>query len=306
MFLSFVGVPYRTFRSILRRFSPLYKPLPVNPTRPGRPLTILPHQALAVLMMFYCSSSDTKYLGLIHHLTTRRITFVIAKSEPLLRAVLGRYPDAKIQWPSLDDQRAAASRIVSQFPNVPGRFGFVDGKNLDVLQASDFEQQNAQYNGWLHGCFVTGVLVFNSDGLLVWAKHNCPGSWNDSEMSRGLAAKLTNPSKTLPDHGLVADTAFPVGPHLFKHIVSPLKEGEADTIPSLIRHRLVARSAEITSLRQACEWGMGSIQKPFKRLMVHLPWRSDVRALRLSNIFRLWNVRVRNTGISQIRDSFGS
>lgn len=281
MFLSFVGVPYRTFRSLLRRFSPLYKPLPVNPARPGRPLTILPHQALAVVLMFYCSSSDTKYLGLIHHLTTRRITFVIAKSEPLLRAVLRHYPDARIQWPSLVEQRAAANRNDSHYPDVPGRFGFVDGKNLDVLQPSDFEAQNAQFNGWLHGCFVTGVLVFDSNGLLIWCKHNCPGSWNDSEMSRELAAKLTDPTKTLPGHGLCADTAFPVGPDLFQHIVSPLKEGEADTIPPLIRHRLVAQSAQITSLRQACEWGMGSIQKPFKRLLVHLPWRSDVRALRL-------------------------
>jgi DDE superfamily endonuclease len=304
--VTFVGVPYRTFRSLLRRFSPLYKPLPVNPARPGRPVTILPHQALAVVLMFYCSSADTKYLGLIHHLTSRRITSIIVKSEPLLRVLLRHYPDARIQWPSLVEQRAAANRIASHYPNVPGRFGFVDGKNLDVLQPSDFEEQNAQFNGWLHGCFVTGVLVFDSNGLLIWCKHNCPGSWNDSEMSRGLAAKLTDPTKTLPGHGLCADTAFPVGPHLFQHIVSPLKEGEADTIPRLLRPRLVAQSAEITSLRQACEWGMGSIQKPFKRLLVHLPWRKDVRAMRLSNIFRLWNVRVRNTGISQIRESFGS
>jgi hypothetical protein len=116
-----------------------------------------------------------------------------------------------------------------------------------------------------------------------------------------------DPTKTLPGHGLVADTAFPVGPRLFQHIVSPLKDGEADTIhPRSLRSRLVQQSREITSLRQACEWGMGSIQKPFKRLMVHLPWRTDVRAVRLSNIFRLWNVRVRSTGISQIRESFGA
>ena len=305
--MNFVGVPYRTFRSLLRRFSPLYKPLPVNPGRPGRPLIILPHQALAVVMMFYCSKADTKYLGLIHHLTSRRITAVIAKSEPLLHALLRHYPDARIQWPSLDEQRDAASRIASKFPNVPGRFGFVDGKNLDVLQAGDYEEQNAQYNGWLHGCFVTGVLVFDSDGLLIWAKHNCPGSWNDSEMSRGLADKLVDPTKTLAGHGLVADTAFPVGHHLFQHIVSPLKEGEADTIhPRSLRSRLVEQSGEIRSLRQACEWGMGSIQKPFKRLLVHLPWRSDVRVVRLSNIFRIWNVRVRSTGINQIHESFGA
>ena len=50
---------------------------------------------------------------------------------------------------------------------------------------------------------------------------------------------------------------------------------------------------------------MGSIQKPFQQLLVDLPWRDSVRAVRLSNIFRLWNVRVRSTGISQINESFG-
>ncbi len=74
----------------------------------------------------------------------------------------------------------------------------------------------------------------------------------------------------------------------------------------LLQPAAAAISAQITSLRQACEWGMGSIQKPFKRLTVKLPWRDSVRAVRLSNIFRLWNIRVHSsTGISQINESFG-
>jgi hypothetical protein len=147
--------------------------------------------------------------------------------------------------------------------------------------------------------------VFDSNGLLIWAKHNCPGSWGDGDMSRDLCEKLLDGSKTLPDYGLCADTAFPVGPALFKHIVSPLKENELERMPPSLQPAAVALSSQITSLRQACEWGMGSIQKPFKRLLLPLPWRDSVRAVRLANIFRLWNVRVRNTGISQINESFG-
>lgn len=153
---------------------------------------------------------------------------------------------------------------------------------------------------------MTGVLVFDSDGLLIWAKHNCPGSWGDGEMSRSLQLKLLDACKTLPDHGLCADTAFPVGAALFRHIVSPLKENELEQIAPSLQPAAAALSAQITALRQACEWGMGSIQKPFKRLLLPLPWRDFVRALRISNIFRLWNVRVRSTGISQIHESFGS
>jgi hypothetical protein len=37
------------------------------------------------------------------------------------------------------------------------------------------------------------------------------GSWNDGDMSVDLCRKLMNPAKTVPEYGLVADTAFPVG-----------------------------------------------------------------------------------------------
>ena len=198
-----------------------------------------------------------------------------------------------------------AERIQAQFPLGKGRFGFVDGKNLCVLHSGDVEKQNSQFNGWLHGCFLTGVLVFDSDGLLIWAKHNCPGSWNDGEMCFELCQKLSDPTKTLPNHGLCADTAFPVGHALYQHIVSPLKEGELEKIEPCLQPNASAVSTQITSLRQACEWGMGSIQKPFKRLTVKLPFRDAVRERRLKNIFMLWNVRVRDTGIAQIRESFG-
>ena len=65
----------------------------------------------------------------------------------------------RIKWPSLQAQREADSRIEELFPLVGGRFGFIDGKNLNVLQVENVEKQNSLYNGWLHGCFVTGVGV---------------------------------------------------------------------------------------------------------------------------------------------------
>jgi hypothetical protein len=224
-FLMFAGIPYRTFSQLLRRFSCLYNTRPVNPGNTGRPKVILAHQALAVVLMFYSSTCDTKYLGLIHNLTPRRITDIIARCEPMLQTVLRQYPDAKIVWPSLDSQREAGRIVEAQFPLVPGRFGFVDGKNLSVLHSGNVEKQNAQYNGWLHACFVTGILVFDTTGLLIYAKHNCPGSWNDGDMCVDLCYKLLDRTKTLAMHGLCADTAFPVGDALKAHIVSPLKEG---------------------------------------------------------------------------------
>ena len=59
-------------------------------------------------------------------------------------------------------------------------------------------------------------------------------------------------------------------------------------------------NAQLTSLRQAAEWGMGAPSKVFRRLNVRLPYDPRTRKLRLSSIFRLYNCRVRIMGITQI------
>ncbi|ETN06413.1 hypothetical protein PPTG_23368 [Phytophthora nicotianae INRA-310] len=60
----------------------------------------------------------------------------------------------------------------------------------------------------------------------------------------------------------------------------------------------------IISVRQAAEWGMGSIQKVYSRLNVPLPYDPELRGLRISNMFRLIIYRVRTVGISQVRTTF--
>jgi len=57
-------------------------------------------------------------------------------------------------------------------------------------------------------------------------------------------------------------------------------------------------------MRQAAEWGMGSMQKVYSRLNLPLPYNPDLRGLRLNNIFRMTNYLVHTVGISQIRTTF--
>lgn len=49
---------------------------------------------------------------------------------------------------------------------------------------------------------------------------------------------------------------------------------------------------------------MGAACKLYRTLTLPLPYNQDVRALRLDNILRLHNYRVRTTGISQIKNTF--
>jgi hypothetical protein len=162
------------------------------------------------------------------------------------------------------------------------------------------------YNGWLHATLVTGVFCFAVDGTVIWGKHNVVGSWNDGEISRELQLKLMDPTKTLANHGLVADTAFPVAGELHGKIFTLLKEGELEEVPVNMRGVVQLRSRIITSLRQSCEWCMGAVEKVFRRLLNKLPFDKELRQRRLLCIYRLYNFRVRTTGISQVRSYFYS
>ncbi|EPZ35469.1 hypothetical protein ROZALSC1DRAFT_28416 [Rozella allomycis CSF55] len=218
-----------------------------------------------------------------------------------LRKAINMIPEAAIRWPTLQEQYLWASKVTAKEPLVGNKWGFVDGKNFRVEKPADANTQNAMYNGWLHQTLVTGTICFGADGTIVWAKHNCPGSWNDGDTSRALQNKLSDPRFSPdPNMGILSDSAFPVLGAVKGKIVTPLKDGDLGRIHPSCRSAATAMSNAITSLRQAAEWGMGAIEKPFERLLMKLPSNKFRRSIRLSNIFRLYNIRVRRTGISQI------
>jgi len=301
-YISRLGLPVASFYRLLQHFQ---KFVPHRRAGwPGRPPSITPAQALALVLEFYCSTSESKTLGALYGLTSRRAATWLERAEVALYSVLQREPLARISWPCFETQRTWGAHMLAYFPLVPNRFGYVDGKNLPVQEPSEIDLQNAMYNGWLHCALVTGVLCFGCDGTLIWAKHNIVGSWNDGEVASKLFTKLMDRAVTLQDYGLVSDSAFPSSKAMFKSIVTPLKEGELDGIPIGLQHFCGQVSAEITSMRQTCEWGMGAIQKPFRRLTMPLPYDYCSRHRRICNVFRLWNVRVRSTGITQVANTF--
>ncbi|GMF41515.1 unnamed protein product [Phytophthora fragariaefolia] len=121
-----------------------------------------------------------------------------------------------------------------------------------VQGSSDRDLQNAHYNGWPHAVFVTETICFSADGLIVWSKHNYPGSWNDADTSPDFRAKLLDKNLN-PDsrYGVIADSAFPCVDDMRGRIMTPLKEGDlARLVPSVrtIAHR---KSKAITFIRQS-------------------------------------------------------
>jgi hypothetical protein len=144
--------------------------------------------------------------------------------------------------------------------------------------------------------------MFRAGGLIVWSKHNYPGSWNDIDTSLAFREKLID-SNLNPDtrYGIIADSQFRCGDDMRGRIMTPLKEGDlARLVPSVraVAHR---KSKAITFIRQAIEWGMDSVGKVFHRLALPLPYDVQKRRVRLDNLFCLSNYRVRTMAIIQIR-----
>jgi hypothetical protein len=252
-----------------------------------------------------------------------------AEAAMAMAMAMAGFGPAKLFWPTLTRQKALACLTVAREPLLQFTWGFKDGKNtrvsteslparlndarlitryvgyVQVLEPSQREQQNTHYNGWLHAVYVTGTLCFSADGLIVWCKHNCPGSWNDADTSLQFRELLRDPDLNPdPRYGIVAGSAFPCSAKKVGRIMTPLKDGDLGRLVPSIRPAALMMSGAITSIRQAIEWGMGSVEKLFHRLALPLPPDKDKRKVRLGNLLRLANYWVRTVEVSQILTTF--
>ncbi|EGZ20042.1 hypothetical protein PHYSODRAFT_354259 [Phytophthora sojae] len=217
----------------------------------------------------------------------------LRRAEEALSKTLDNYAPVRIAWPSPSRQTELAKLVEAREPLLKHTFGFIDGKNFKM------------YNDWLHSVFDNGTICFAADGCIVWVKHNCPGSCNDSDTSLDFRNKLLDPLYCPdPRKNVVSDSAFPCSTAMVGRIITPLKDGDLERLHPSLRSSARTIHNAITSVRQAADWGMGSVQKVYSRLNLPLPHEPALRGLRLNNLFRLANYRVRTVGISQIRTTF--
>ncbi|KAI9909923.1 hypothetical protein PsorP6_010191 [Peronosclerospora sorghi] len=225
-----------------------------------------------------------------------RRSCMLRRAEEALEVALSTLTDDEIRCSTEREQLRWASWIAEREPIVQRKFGFINGKNFRVQEPSCAHTQNALYNGWLHYVLVTGTIAFGGDGCIIWMKHNCSGSWNDGDTSQEFREKLLDPTSTLQHLGVLADAAFPVTGSMFGRIVTPLKDG--DLLRSVAQGTNEAEvkrvKSAITSIRQAAEWGIGVVDRVFRRLHGLLPFEPVVRRRRLANIHHLYNLRVRD------------
>ncbi|KAF0714212.1 hypothetical protein AaE_011623 [Aphanomyces astaci] len=306
-FLTTVSLPPDDFDDLLQVFDQEYTVLS-GPGRRGRPPRIQhKHAVLAMTLHFYTAAVEHKTLQELFGVSPSTFARVLSNAERALGRSLNRIADAAVRWPTTRQQQHWATLTNAKEPLVEGVFAFVDGENYRVQSPSNIDLQNAQFNGRVASFRLrNGLPVLGVDGTIIWARHNCPGSWNDGEVSRQLQARLADGRYVGVEMKVASDSAFPVAGPCAGRIITPLKQGDLERQPPANRLALQTMSDCITSLRQAAEWGMGATGKVYRQLMLPLPYNPVLRGQRLSNMFRLYNFRVRRTGLSQIKNVFGA
>jgi hypothetical protein len=254
-FLNILGLTRGVFDALLHVFSQHYI-IRSGPGRRGRPTRLLDKRTvLALLLHFYTSMLDIKILCELFGSPPSTTQRTLRNAEAALELALAEIPDAAIRWPSETEQKMWAGWITTKEPVITKKFGFIDGKNYRVQEPTHSNLQNAMYNSWLHSVFVTSTVAFGADGCIIWMKHNCPGSWNDGETSRGFQEMLQDARLTLQDHGVLADSAFPVSGEMSRRIVTPLKQG--DLARAIMqggnKADIIIVNNAIISIRQAAE-----------------------------------------------------
>ena len=303
--IAYTGFSHDGFKCLAQEFSEHYV-VNFGTRKGGRPSRITKKDTvLAMLLHFYSDTATQKSICLAFSIPPSTQSRTMRRAEFALHETLRQMKQAKIRWPSPEEMTRWAALVEAYEPLLKNVMGFIDGKNLRVQKPTNSDLQNAMYNGWLHATLITGVLCFGVDGTIMWGRHNCPGSWNDSEMSTGFREKLTCPRKTpLQMMAVLSDSAFPVSGDMQGRILTPLKDGDIFKVHHTARHGALVMSNAIVGTRQAAEWGMGAVEKPFQRLKMCLPFDPVLRGVRLNNMFKLYNLRVRTTGISQIKNVF--
>jgi len=286
------------FDMLLKRFEIRYDIRP----RGLRDSTISARDALGIVLHWLNSTMRYKTLSLIFAIPSGSISRVLMRSLGSLMVTLSHLYEARIEWPSLARIEKLSQLVANRVSNLGfSCFGFVDGVKFPVQVPNDARKQRCMYNGWYHAHYVGNVIVTGSDGLILWSKFNCPGSWNDASIARSLFKRL----EVIPlPYAIVADTAFPRTRSMSGHIHTPIKRSDIARGDPIEFAQQIDHHNKVLSIRQAAEWSMRAIQGSFARLKLPLHWDDQVRASIIYCVLHLHNYRVRMDGINQVATVF--
>ena len=171
-FITTMGVDTATFRAILEAgFGRLWysDTIPRTDTRTaGHPRagrrSLDAEGGLGLVLHWLSSTMRQVSLQQIFALVPSTVSRYLRFALFILMRVLRQMPSAAIAWPRGDEFLELSGYVSMRHPLLQGVFGSIDGLNLPCQVSADVEIENATFNGWLHGHFISSVIVFNPKG----------------------------------------------------------------------------------------------------------------------------------------------
>ncbi|KAG2053731.1 hypothetical protein BDR06DRAFT_1008331 [Suillus hirtellus] len=137
----------------------------------------------------------------IFALVPATVSHYLTSGLPILLQTLHSMTDAQIQWPWGPDFEWCSALVIAHHPRLQGAFRSINGLKLPVQTSKDDEIENATYNGWLSEHFISFVITFSAEGIMIAARTNAPGSWHDSRQTHRRVVISHNIHASLPDSG---------------------------------------------------------------------------------------------------------
>lgn len=296
-----MGLTWNAFDSLLQVFKP-HLPDLTRRLR-GRPRITFPEDVLGLCLHWLNSTMRQKTLAQIFGIVPSCVSLYLNMGLEAVDRALQSLEFCQVRWPDPTSMAQYAAAIHAREPALSMSIGFVDGLNLRVAEPSEIDKQNAYYNGWLSGCYVSNVFVFTPNGKICFAALNRPGSWHDAQVARELYNLLL--FHTPEGYNILADSAFPMTRELAGKIKAVYKQpalDNAETPQELAR--MLAHNEAVTGQRQSAEWGMRSLQGAFGRLRNPLPDDNTRRAMILRVVTHMHNFRAEKVGLNQIRSVY--
>lgn len=310
--ITLTGLNVRSFEKLHSLFAPLFHrhtPHTDNGSigtlnvqeRRGRPRIVTSHACLGLVLMWTRTTCQYWVLSGTFGLVGTACGHWLRFGKRILLNALFGLEECKIRLPNLEKVEQYKNAIQRRHPNLKDAAYVGDGLKILLQKAGDEQTQEAFYNGWKSGHFITNLFVFAPDGTIIMAVLNCPGSMHDSELAALGSPSVYRQIDDLYDEfgtKCVMDSAFAAATR-----PSIIKSKKRETIASMAQSTAEYNElVEALSLRQSAEWGMRALQGAFGRLKACWPYEEkDERFWGLTLIAYLYNYSANNMDLNQVR-----
>ena len=131
-FLEVVGLNVAGFHAVLLAFDREYVVLS-GPGQRGRPRRFAhKHATLACLLHMYRSGAGLASLASHFGVPPATLSRNLRAAEQALGRCIRKIPEARILWPTFEQQRVWGDLVSAKEPLIKGCWGFIDGKNYPV------------------------------------------------------------------------------------------------------------------------------------------------------------------------------